>query len=585
MSRHKLSDSDINDFIDNVTTKKQRTNGLLTVDDVASIGVNASQLADAISRIIEFPTRDEIIRLKNTNIEKRILYLLQSPEVALGLELKDNYDQGKLDVFERILHYNWKEGLDTINDSKMIKFFQECEYYLPDLPPIEDEELKTQVESNEGLDNLSHLGEQVYESIISTYLYQRFPRENIKEISRYTSNYKVLSRWGRLYDLLRDERTPPREVFLAYIGAIVSKFPTDENAIRDIEKVIYVLVEPILMQFEPEVTIKGQASSELSNQIYDLEIVNAYETTHASPLYVVQIYVAGTILIGTGVGRSPIEAENLAATRALLNPKHLEKAKKFAEEHAKKAAFSPEIEHSTFSAQPQPQPQPQAGYTQPQPQAGYTQPQPQSQYNGQSSYQASYQAPYQGSYQAPPPPQPQPQQQCNQQYSYNNNQYSYGQNFPTPQPSAASNPAALPVSHTYQDDPYNSALVHQPQAQSASSVYPQEFINQEYQAQLQREQDDVIQVPDVTDESTVEMSAKARLNEHLNKSRLPVAEYKTDKLNNSDVQVTCSIGAIPIVKATFANKKKAGQICAQYILDHWGMIYDVWLKKKERNGF
>lgn len=104
--------------------------------------------------------------------------------------------------------------------------------------------------------------------------------------------------------------------------------------------------------------------------------------------------------------------------------------------------------------------------------------------------------------------------------------------------------------------------------QDPMQAYPQTLINEEYQRKLQEESESVLEAPSVTDEASIDSSSKEKLNQLLTKRRIGPAEYKTAKLNNSDVQVTCYIENIPIAKAVSTNKKKAGQICAQYILNY-----------------
>lgn len=71
---------------------------------------------------------------------------------------------------------------------------------------------------------------------------------------------------------------------------------------------------------------------------------------------------------------------------------------------------------------------------------------------------------------------------------------------------------------------------------------------------------------DPPDDNVIDNASKERLNTFLIGKKLPPAEYKTSKVNNSEVQVTCFLGGKGIARASGTNKKKAGQWVAQNVL-------------------
>lgn len=508
--RQMMNDSEISDFINEVATKRvKKVRESLTVDDIVSIGYNASQLIESISRIKEYPSKYHIDQFKETTKDKRILYQLQSPEVALALELKAEYDVGRLDVFDKVLDYQKSNGLNLKDDGIVTTFIENAQYFLPPLPKIEDEEVRAQLESNVALKNYSYMGRRYFESVVSRYLIQRFYDREIKEMAVYATNYKVASEWARLYELPSDKKVAPHEVFFAYIGALASQIPYSTKDLEDeIKNWVTIILEPILMQFDSSNPLMTNSKDELRSRLGDLEFKNIYVSTNPDPIYLVQVYAGGEILIGTNSHTSLGEAEAKAATDALYNISLLNKAKEFIE--------SSNVEkRSNFSVSP---------------------------YAGDKTlYKNGISQPHAVAHPHP----------------------SYGFPVPQPQPITPVNPNIHPPHPMEQPN----AIV-QTNFPGIRADYPQSLINEDYQRQLQEESASVLEAPAVTDEASIDNSSKEKLNRFLGDRRISSAEYKTAKLNNSDVQVICYIENRAIAKAISTNKKKAGQIVAQYILNY-----------------
>ncbi|ONH68935.1 hypothetical protein BON22_1635 [Cyberlindnera fabianii] len=84
---------------------------------------------------------------------------------------------------------------------------------------------------------------------------------------------------------------------------------------------------------------------------------------------------------------------------------------------------------------------------------------------------------------------------------------------------------------------------------------------------------EVILAPDIDDDAAIDMSSKEKLNHLLIEKRYSPAEYKTSKISNVEVMVLCFIEKKPLVRAISGNKKKAGQVCAQLILNYWDYFF------------
>lgn len=530
--RRTMDDSEILDFINDVATKRvKKVRESLNVDDIVSIGYNASQLIECISRIKEYPSKYHIDQFKESTKDKRVLYQLQSPEVALALELKAEYDVGRLDVFDKVLDYQKANGLNIKDDDIVTNFIDNAQYFLPPLPKIEDEEVRDQLESNVALGNYSYMGRRYFESVVSRYLIQRFYDREIKEMAVYATNQKVASEWARLYELTADNKVAPYEVFFAYIGALASQIPYSTNDLEsEIKTWVTIILEPILMQFDSSNPLMTNSKDELRSRLGEIEFRNIYVSTNPDPIYLVQIYAGGQLLIGTNSDTSLGEAEAKAATDALYNVSLLKRAEDFIEtsnlEKRSSLSVSPYVGDKSLykNGAPQPHPvvHPVAQVAHPHPSYGF------------------------------PPPQPQPVTPVNPNVHTTHR---------VEQPNAIVQ-ASFPGVKT-----------------DVAASYPQSLINEDYQRQLQEESASVLEAPPVTDEASIDNSSKEKLNRFLCDRRIAPAEYKTAKLNNSDVQVICFIENRAIAKAISTNKKKAGQIVAQYILNYPEYFLQRFLNK------
>lgn len=511
--KRSLTDVDIADFINQVSKKRlKQVQESLTTDQIASIGFSASQLYEAVSRIVEYPTKFQIDDFKQSTSDNRLLYLLQSPEVHLALEWKYQYDLGRLDIFDKILKFDKNEGLDLKDDDIVLKFINNAQYFLPSIPQIEDEELKQNFHDGGDLklNNLSSYGKSYFKTIVDSYLIQRFSDREIRDMSVYTTNPKIATKWAQLYQLPLNDDIPPADMFFAYIGALASEIPynTDRDLKSEIKNWMTIILEPILMCFDNANELKVNGKDEIRSRLGNVEFRNIYKSTHPEPIYIVQIYAGGEILVGTSSSKSLAEAEAKASTAALYDAPLLDKVERILDDIKRESmSVSPYIEPQAYN-------------------------------NGVAGAPVGI---------APQPVHPHPiypdyQQQQPQQ-----------QQQPNGYPMEPTNAVVQPNYMTPQDP---------------MQAYPQTLINEEYQRKLQEESESVLEAPSVTDEASIDSSSKEKLNQLLTKRRIGPAEYKTAKLNNSDVQVTCYIENIPIAKAVSTNKKKAGQICAQYILNY-----------------
>lgn len=517
-----MNDDQISSFIIDVSRRRIRDAEMeSTADDIASIAFNAGQVSQSIKRIIANPSKQQIEQFKEATTDKRVLYLLESHDVSLGLELKNQYDLGKLDIFDEILNYQ-HNFVEVEDDLIMDNFIKNSEYFLPPIPDIEDQELKEDIEGNRGLVNYSDLGRSYYENFVNEYLMHRFGDRDIKKLAVYANNHKVASRWARLYELPLDLKVIPYETFFAYVGALISQFGFNSNDLEfEIKNWLTILLEPILMQFDDKIQLKINAKDEIRSLLGhgNIEFRHVFTSTHFEPIHLVQIYANENMLLATSSSDSLANSEARASTIALSNTKLIDRAQKSikkANESRNKASLSPHV--------PDP--------------------------NIQHRY----------------PPQP----------TYP----TYGSYHPTPARMAGPNMAGPNLAMGQSPYMDQSKAVVQAGHGAPAAAYPQGLVNQDYQRQLQQASDSVFECPLVTDEAAIDTSSKEKLNQLLIKSRINPAEYKTDKLNNSDVQVTCYLDNVPIAKALSTNKKKAGQICAQFILNHWNFFHDRFNKFK-----
>lgn len=259
-----MNDDQISSFIIDVSRRRIRDAEMeSTADDIASIAFNAGQVSQSIKRIIANPSKQQIEQFKEATTDKRVLYLLESHDVSLGLELKNQYDLGKLDIFDEILNYQYN-FVEVEDDLVMDNFIKNSEYFLPPIPDIEDQELKEDIEGNRGLVNYSDLGRSYYENFVNEYLMHRFGDCDIKKLAVYANNHKVASRWARLYELPLDLKVIPYETFFAYVGALISQFGFHSNDLEfEIKNWLTILLEPILMQFDDKIQLKINAKDEI----------------------------------------------------------------------------------------------------------------------------------------------------------------------------------------------------------------------------------------------------------------------------------------------------------------------------------
>jgi len=547
-----MTDDEITNFINEVSTKRLKTvQESFNTDDIISIGYNASQLTQCIIKIMDYPTKYQIDQFKDVSTDKRLLSLLQSPEVSLGLELKSEYDSGKLDCFDKIIEYQMSNGLTIEDDTYITNFMEQAKFFLPDLPEITHETYRRYVLSNEHISNLVWLGKTYYENFVSDLVMHRFADLDLKEIVTFATNHKVINYWSRLYELPVDDKIPPYEVFYAYIGALSLLVPRVKYEWK-IREWLSILLEPILIQFESTSTSHVNAKDELRSKLLNhVEFKNIFTSTHPEPIYIVQIIAGGEILLGSSSAPSLAEAEAKASGCALYNKLLFDSAIEFVKNLAnnnneQKNGGASYISESPYINTDTPL---YSGATNGDINAGM---------NSQPSYSNAYHTGGQPSVHHPITPEVMHPSIGGAGGGPGVSLGHVGTGISGPLYSESAEPSKSVVQTNY-----NSHL-----KRDAAAQYPNGLINEHYQRQLQELTDQILEAPRVDDEASIDSSSKEKLNQLLIKKRIAPAEYKTAKLNNSDVQVTCFIENFPIAKATSTNKKKAGQICAQYILNY-----------------
>lgn len=524
------NDDQISNFITDVSRKRIRDFQMeLSPNEVASIAYNASQVTETIKSMMKHPSKQQIERFKDITTDKRILQLLKSNDVSLGLELKTQYDLGRLDSLERILQYEKQNGLGLEHNPILKQFIKDSEFFLPPKPKIDDADLKNEIEANIGLTNYTQLGRSYFNNILNCYLIHRFPGRNVEELAKYANNHIVASRWARFYEMSTDIKVAPFESFFAYIGALASQIQLGlDNLESEIKNWVTILLEPILMQFDEKKKLKINAKDEIRSLLGNdnIEFRNVFTSTSSEPIFLVQIYAYDNVLLATSSSDSLADAEARASTIALLNTKSIDKIKRFNKklnETEEKVSLSPQVRDPSPTIQHRYLPQPQS-------------------YTGYGSFRHS------------------------------------------PTPISAPNIAVGHSPHLSQSKAVVQTAYGGPLSdhQTPRGSTPQNFLDQDYHRLFQPSNGPVFECPLIGEDVAIDTSSKEKLNQLLIKSRINPAEYKTDKLNNSDVQVTCYVDSVPIAKAVSSNKKRAGQICAYCILSRWHFFLDRLNKFKQQ---
>ncbi|CCH46519.1 hypothetical protein BN7_6112 [Wickerhamomyces ciferrii] len=556
-----VKDGDIYKYIIQVMkAREMEIQERYTDEYINSIGFDTSLLVSAVNIISDAPTSNQLKEIIQETNDQKLLYQLQNPDVELGIHLRDQSENADFDLFEKILNYKKKEGIDLKDHDKIVNFLKESEYWLPPIIEIDDDDLLKQIQSNTDLETLAYMGESFYNKIVNEYLIQRFDDRNLKLLSYHTNNKKIFKEWALNYNLIVDGSYSADQVFLAYLGGLVSLIPfNDKNYELNLKTWITILIEPLLSQFESSDPLKFNAIEDLKLILNgDLKFELLFKSNHHHPQYLVCIKAGDHPLAGsTRSASAKFDAETKASSAVLYNPVLKQLAIDLSEQAKRSKEHSPSPfttnpgsnshshSHSNSHSNPSPAQAHQSQFP------TTTQPIP-----GQTSHPHT---PIAGGF-ARTQPQPQPQQTIPQPHA------------PQPLPSqqqqfSAVNGGGGPIINQVQK-------ASNPYPENPTAVFPQAVINEEYQRLQLEAEANILEAPIVEDELKIDTSSKEKLNQMLIKKRIGTAEYKTAKLNNSDVQVTCYIENHPIAKATSTNKKRAGHIVAQYIMNYHEFFLD-----------
>lgn len=489
----KLSDGEIAEFILKVQGAQVQANqNTFTADDILSISYVMSEFIDAVKKIKECPSQCNVELFKQACTDTALLTSLKDPYVSLALELKKAYDLGNVPWFDRVLRFEERFAFPLADGPTLISFLDVSHGVLPDLPDIEDPELRNALDTNEWPSSLVQLGKARYESMVSELVIMRFAeRESVGDILLHLTNFKLASHWGQAYHLvIEGSKLHACDVFYGYVGALalVSIAPRQREAFMTW---ISILIEPIVLRLEDTSTVSETAKSTLFEELPGVEY-RLVHTTNAivDPRYIVQVWAGnGLVMVGQSSAATLPDAERKAAGVALYKRSNIDRTRRILAQFEEQA---PEIPQ-----QRQQQPLSQA------PLDPFDQPNPT----------------------APPG---QPQQMA-------------------PQTAAT-----------------DAAFIAQPMALATQP--PEMLSNSNYQRGL-GDLERIPRAPELSDEN-IGSHSKQKLNNVLSDKRFHPAEYTIAKATPTNVQVVCCVENVPLVRAISTSKKRAGQMCAQFILSY-----------------
>ncbi|ONH68550.1 hypothetical protein BON22_1391 [Cyberlindnera fabianii] len=529
-----LSDAQIGKLLTDARYQQtQQARNILTRDGVLSMTFIMDQFLEAADKILQFPSQftvdafkeslddpasansaigaetDAEISRKEEN-KKLLLTALNDSYLTLALQLKLGIDLGDYPLFTTLKEFRDSHTIKFEREPVMARFKEQHKYYLPLIPEVHDEELRSRAfNDTEPSPDLCAVGRSKFMTIVHDILNSRFPQQGttIKKATLYISSKYVAATWARLYELVDPEvdeefiTVGADELFYTYIGAVELSNPTraDKKALRS---AIAVLIEPIVGHFSGEEVASDDAMDHLWHAVPSVTYECIYTSTHENKserLVMVFAYGAdGEVLISSGVGTNLLEAEKKAAATALYKKSHLDRC-----------------------------------------------------INAIEYIMGGY---------------------CEYENSNQHGQEPGGVQSYEIQIQSGTPPVAPPsVYHRASHSPQPHTLAGASMAPSISTTASSSLMSQSYQRQ-RAEDDSMLEEAAPMADAEIDKTSKQKLNDLLLELRMPAAEYKTSKLSNADVQVVCLINNVPKVRAVSTNKKKAGHMCAQHILNNYRRI-------------
>lgn len=529
LKKLRLSDEDINNFIVKVQTAQVKScQEMLTSDDLLSISYVMSEFIDAVGKIKDYPSQHHVKLFKAACHDKNLITALTDPYVSLALELKKAYDLGELPCCENVLKFEQRHKFDLRDESLMNKFWEVSLDFMPDLIELTDVEFSQALDKGEFTPALIQKGMAAYDDIVSTFIDMRFPdRESTSDIMLQLTSARLAKHWALSYGIVRDDcKIPAADVFYGYIGALalVSVVPPQRERLTTW---VSILIEPIVMSLEGTLTVSETAKLDLAKELTAIEYRLVHTAEIDEPVFIVQAWAGnGALMVGMASASTVSQAESNAACVALYKKSRFDRLRETIQQ------FS--TYYGTFTSTTVAEPQATVLGT-------------------AASQPESWEQPF-------------------QQSSFGNRA---AESFAGP-PRQAIVQATRGQPKIPQHAPPMPQMVDQ---QPAAAVPNHEIaistvaLTNEFQQQIDSYPD--IDLADPVLDADIDNSSKEKLNRFLIDNRYEPAEYKTFKATNSGVQVTCIVENIALVRAISTNKKKAGQTCAQFILNY----LDYFLQK------
>lgn len=386
--RHMTEDTEFPSF---KKSKSPGSNSILTNIDNRNFGFVDIKKLEHSARILqknlkliidEAPDIEKMNELIDTKLVDSLTFdsLKTNKLVHLTAQLKSLYDQGKLDIIDRIIDNDIdlevvklevdrieKDPLpqitDIINSNSEAELEDEnLDNYCPELPLIKDHHLEERVFIHKSTMNnksyllqselinshnerLEFLGDSVLNNIATLILYERYPTAPEGELSKMRSilvNNVTLAEFSIKYGfdkklksnindaiLRQGKQKIFADIFEAYVGALSIENEVQSRVIHDW---LFKLYLKKLKQFDDEIKLTEEVNKDAKSELYSLVGTAAFHPIYrvletgdgAAKNYQVQCMMGHEVL-GTGIAPGLKEAGLRAAMVALKNKQALEK--------------------------------------------------------------------------------------------------------------------------------------------------------------------------------------------------------------------------------------------------------------------
>ncbi|ODQ78222.1 hypothetical protein BABINDRAFT_162886 [Babjeviella inositovora NRRL Y-12698] len=338
------------------------------------------KLQDTLKNLIsEAPTATELARyVQGHGGEDEVLITLaRNNTVKLAASLKTMHDEGKLNLFDRIITFDDASQVRAVEGEAVPELHAELAACvptlaavmefdsvsgLPPIPPIHDQHLRARVFMHKSVvsargylskeemlathnERLEFLGDSVMNNVITILIYERFPYMNEGDMSKLRTLLicnETLTKWALDYGLDKELKIniPDAtlrsgkmkifaDIFEAYIGALALQENYDTTVIK---RWLSQLADDALAQKQDTIQSVEKVDTSSKGELYALigsaknppeYIATTTGDGYRTP-FVVECRVQGDLL-GRGEGNNMKDAGFRAALSALRNKPMIEK--------------------------------------------------------------------------------------------------------------------------------------------------------------------------------------------------------------------------------------------------------------------